>query len=65
MIGLIGGGQYLRLVDVVDLQSLQHLCFGKVSDPCFCHHRNRHGLLDPLDHLGVGHPCDATIAADV
>ena len=61
----VGGRQHLRLVDVVDLQSLEDLGLDEVADARLGHDRNRHGLLD-LDHLvRVGHPGDSALRANV
>ena len=65
VVGLVGGRQHLGLVDVVDLERLEHLRLGEVADPRLRHHRDRDRLLDALDHLRVGHPRDAAVAADV
>ncbi len=62
---LVGGGQHLGLVDVVDLERLQHLGLGEVADPRLRHHRDRHRLLDLLDHPRARHPGDAAVGADV
>jgi hypothetical protein len=61
----IGGRQHLGLVDVVDLECLEDLCLCKVADAAFRHDGDRHGLLDALDHLRVGHPGDAALDANV
>jgi hypothetical protein len=56
---LIGRGQDLRLVDVIDSHGLQDLGLDEVADPALGHDRDGHRLLDPLDHGGVrhaGHP---------
>jgi hypothetical protein len=65
VVGLVGGGQHLRLVDVIDLQGLEDLCLDEVADTALGHHGDRDGILDALDHLRVAHPGDATIGADV
>ena len=65
VVGLVGRGQDLGLVDVVDLEGLQDLGLGEVADPRLRHHRDRHRLLDLLDHPRVRHPGDAAVAADV
>jgi hypothetical protein len=62
---LVGGGQNLRLVDVVDLQRLQDLRLGEVADPRLGHHRDRHRLLDLLDHPRARHSRDPTRGPDV
>ena len=64
-LALVGRGQDLGLVDVVDLERLQHLRLGEVADPGLRHDRDRHRLLDPLDHRRVGHARHAAVAADV
>ena len=65
VVRLIGGGEHLGLVDEVDAERLDDLRFDEVPDTHLGHHGDRHGGLDPLDHLGIAHPCDTTIAADV
>ena len=61
----IGGRQHLGLVDVVDLERLQDLRLGEMADAALRHHRDRDGLLNPLDHVRVGHPGDAAVPTDV
>ena len=65
VVGLVGRRQHLGLVDVVDLERLEHLRLDEVADPRLGHHRDADGLLDAGDHLRVGHPRDAAVAADV
>ena len=65
VVALVGRGQHLRLVDVVDLERLQDLGLGEVPDPRLGHHRDRHRLLDPLDHRRVRHPCHPAVAPDI
>ena len=65
VVGLVGRRQDLGLVDVVDLERLEHLRLGEVADARLGHHRDRHGLLDAADHLRVAHARDAAVAADV
>ncbi len=65
VVGLVGGRQHLGLVDVVDLERLEHLRLGEVADPGLGHDGDRHGLLDALDQDRIGHPRDAAVAADV
>src|SRR4051812_14142658 len=57
--------QHFGLVDVVDLEGLQDLRLGEVADAALRHHGDRDGLLDALDHLGIGHACDPALDADV
>ncbi len=65
VVGLVGRCQDLGLVDVVDLQRLEHLRLGEVADARLGHDGDRHGLLDALDHRGVAHARHAAVAADV
>ena len=65
VVRLVGRGEHLRLVDVVDAERLQHLRLGEVADPALRHHRDRDGLLDALDHRRIAHARDAAVAADV
>ncbi len=65
VVALVRGSEDLGLVDVVDLQRLEHAGLHEVPDPRLRHHGDRDRLLDPGDHLGVGHARDATVAADV
>ena len=62
---LVGRRQHLGLVDVVDAERLEDLRLGEVSDAGLGHDRDGDRLLDPFDHLGVAHPRDAAVAADV
>ena len=59
VVDIVGRRQHLALVDVVDFDSLQYLCFGNVSDAAFCHDGNGDGLLYAAYHLGVAHARDA------
>ena len=65
VVRLVGRSQHLGLVDVVDLERLQHLGLDEVPDAGLRHHRDRHRLLDLLDHRGVRHAGDAAVRADV
>jgi hypothetical protein len=65
VICLVRRGENLRLVDVVDLERLQHLGLSEVADPGLGHHRDRHRLLDAADHGRIGHPGHAAIPADI
>ena len=62
---LVGGGQYLGLVDEVHLERLQDLRLGEVADPRLRHDRDRHLVLNRLDHPRARHPRNATLGADV
>ena len=65
VVGLVGRGQHLGLVDEVDTERLEDLGLDEVADAGLGHHRDRHRGLDALDHLGIAHAGDATVAADV
>ncbi len=62
---LIGGRQYLGLVDVIDSEGLQHLGLNEVTDAALGHDRDAHGV-DYLCHLvWIGHAGDTTRRTDV
>ena len=65
VVGLVGRGEDLRLVDVVDLERLQDLGLGEVADPRLRHHRDGHGALDLLDLGRIRHAGHAPGRADV
>ena len=65
VVGLVGRGEDLGLVDVVDAERLEDLCFDEVPDAGLGHDGDRHRRLDALDHLGIGHAGHAALAADV
>ena len=65
VIDVIGGGENLGLVDVIDLDSLKDLRLDDVTDAALGHNRDGDGLLDALDHLGVAHARDAACGTDV
>jgi hypothetical protein len=62
---LVRGRQDLALVDVVDLERLEHLGLDEMADAGLRHDRDRHRLLDLLDLRRVGHPSNAALLADV
>ena len=62
---VVGGGEHLRLVDVVDLDGLEDARLGDVPDAALRHDGNRDGGLDALDHRGVAHARHAARRADV
>mmetsp|Transcript_34965 Transcript_34965/g.109908 ORF Transcript_34965/g.109908 Transcript_34965/m.109908 type:complete len:329 (-) Transcript_34965:79-1065(-) len=62
---LVGHGEHLGLIDIVDLEALKDLGLHEVSDARLGHDRDAHGLLDLTDHLRVGHARDAALGADV
>ena len=65
VVDIVGGGENLGLVDVIDLDGLQDLRLDNVTDAALGHNRDGDGLLDALDHLGVAHARDAACGADV
>ena len=65
VVRLVGRGEHLGLVDVVDAERLEHLRLGEVADAALRHDRDRDRGLDALDHRRVAHAGDAAVAADV
>lgn len=65
VVDLVGRGEHLGLVDVVDAEGLEHLGLDEVADAGLRHDRDGHGLDDALDHVRVGHTGHATVLADV
>ena len=65
VVGLVGRGEHLALVDVVDAEGLEDLGLGEVADAGLGHDRDGDRGLDALDHLGVAHAGHAAVAADV
>ena len=65
VVRLVGRGEHLGLVDVVDAEGLQHLRLDEVADAGLGHHRDGDRADDALDHVGVAHAGDAALRADV
>ncbi len=65
VVGVVGRGQHLGLVDVVDAERLQHLGLDEVADAGLGHHRDRDRGDDAVDHVRVAHPGHAALGADV
>jgi hypothetical protein len=65
VVNLVRGGEHLGLVDVVDPHGFQHLRLDEVPDARLGHDGDGDGILDRLDHGGVGHAGDAAVLADV
>jgi hypothetical protein len=62
---LVGRGEHLGLVDVVDLERFQHPCLEEVADAGLGHHGDADRRLDLLDLGRIGHAGDAALLADV
>ena len=62
---VVRGGEHLGLVDVVDVDGLQHLRLREVPYAALRHHGDGDGLLYAADHGGVAHAADAAGRADV
>src|SRR6266852_395032 len=58
-------GEHFTFVDEVHFQCFQDLCFDKVADPAFGHHRNAHCLLNIADHFRVAGPGHDALLADL
>ena len=55
MVFVVGGREHFALVDEVDAQGFEDLCFGEVPDAHFGHDGNRDGFLNADDHLRIRH----------
>lgn len=62
---LVGGGEDLALVDVIDADGLEDLGLDEVADAGLSHDGDGDGPLDLLDEAGVAHAGDAALGADV
>ena len=65
VVGVVGWRQHFGFVDVVDVDGLEDLCLGEVSDAAFRHDGDGDGGLDALDHGWVAHSGHAAGRADV
>jgi hypothetical protein len=65
VVDLVGRGEDLGLVYVVDAEGLQHLGLDEVADAGLGHDRDGDGLDDALDHVRVGHTGHTAVLADV
>ncbi len=65
MVRLVGRGEDLGLVDVVDAQRLEHLCLDEMADAALGHHRDADGVHDLQDHRRVAHAGHAASDADI
>ena len=65
VVGVIGRGENLGFVDVVDAEGLQDLSLNEVADASLCHNRDRDSVDDAIDQIRVRHTCNATLCANV
>ena len=65
VVGVVGRGQDLGLVNVVDAEGLQDLGLDEVSDAGLGHDGNGDGVDDAVDHVRIAHPGDTALRADV
>ena len=65
VVDIVGGGENLGFIDVVDLDGLKDLRLDDVTDAALGHDGDGDGLLNALDHLGVAHARHAAGGADV
>ena len=65
VVHVVGRREHLGLVDVVDVERLQHLRLDEVADAGLRHDGDRHLGDDRLDEVGVAHAGDAALCADV
>ena len=62
---LVGGGQYFRLVNIINAESFQNLGFDEMADTDLGHHRNGDRVHNPGDDGRIGHAGHAAVSADV
>ena len=65
MVDVVGGGEDLGLIDVVDVDGLQNARLGDMADAHFRHDRDGDSFLDALDHGRVAHTAHAARRTDV
>ena len=65
VVDIVSRTEHLALVDIVDLDGLQYLCLGNVSDATFRHHGNGDGILNATNHFRVAHAAHATRSTNV
>ena len=65
MVLIIRRGQNLRLINVVDTESLKNLALNEVTYPGLGHHGDGDCSHDLLDELWVGHTCNAALDTNV
>ena len=65
VVRVVGRRKHLGLVDVVDVDGLQHLSLNEVADAALRHDRDADRFLNTLDHLRVAHAGHAAGRTDV
>ena len=65
VVTIVRGGEHFGLVDVVNVEGLKDARLALVADACLRHHWDGDGGLDPLDHVGIAHAGNATVATNV
>ena len=65
MVALVGRGEDLRFVDVVDPQGLEDLGLGEVPDAHLGHHRDGDAFHDLADLADGGHAGHTAVLANV
>ena len=63
--GLVGGGEDLGFVDVVDPEGFEDLGFDEVADAGFRHDRDGYSGHDFFDEGRIAHAGDAAVGADI
>ena len=53
MVAVIGGGQHLGLVDVIDAEGLQDLRLDEVTDAGLGHNWNGDSINNPVNQIGI------------
>ena len=65
MVGVVGRGEDLGLIDVVHAEALEDLGLHEVADTGLGHDRDGDRLDDAGDEVGVAHAGDAALGSDV
>jgi hypothetical protein len=65
VVRFVGGGQDLRLVDVVHADGFQDLRLDEMSDAAFGHDGDRDRVHDLEDQVRIGHARHAAVGADI
>ena len=65
VVGVVGRGEDLGLIDVVHAEALEHLGLHEVADAGLGHDRDGDGLDDAGDEVGVAHAGNAALGSNV